>query len=312
MVQPMKLHEMWRHTYRQQRYLEHATSKELRQRQYDLMDNMCDFTAEGKLSFRDPREKGEWLEYFTHLLEEFALRGEEIAADRLFEANFDLRRYVNLKRASELWKGHELPIDSYFLKFSKLKYLRPLLNVGNLRILPASYYQDSSMNFAIQDSELKFTQELYGAKVHFPPNSDYSIPKEQWTEMPIIGNAKSTFEALSDYYISCFSSSYEYRLFDDFEANACLVIKDIVRFAKSLKTRMEEILPEWRFSYEYVNYQDPYHPIRKLNIFFSKHFRYAYQKEFRFVWEPSNKAESLRPIFLELGPLRDYCELLVL
>lgn len=130
--------------------------------------------------------------------------------------------------------------------------------------------------------------------------------------MPIIGNVKSTIQSRSDYYISCFSSSYEYRLYDDFEAEGCVVIKDIVRFTNSVKARMEEILPGWRFSFGAVNYQDPYHPIPKLNIFFCKHFRYAYQREFRFVWDPPIKHKSLKPIFLELGPLKDYCELLSL
>lgn len=312
MAQTMKRQEMWRHTYRQRRYLEHTTSKELRQRLGELMDKMYEFTADGKLAVKNPSEEGEWIEYFTHLLEEFALRGEEIAPDMLGDGHFDPRRYVSLKRAIVVWKGNELPLGSYLLKFSKLKYLRPFLNVGNLRILPASFYQDPSLNFSIRDSELKFTQELYGAKVHFPSNRDYSIPKEQWIEMPIIGNVKATVESPRDYYISCFSSSYEYRLYDDFEADACLVIKDIVRFAKSLKVRMEEFLPGWKFSCGGVNYQDPYHSVPKLNIFFCKHFRYANQREFRFVWEPPTKAESLKPVFLELGPLKDYCELLVL
>jgi hypothetical protein len=302
----------WLQNYRQRRYLEHASEKELRQRLDDLMDNMCDFTAAGKLSFNDPREEGEWVEYFTHLLEEYAIRGQDIAPDMIWEGHFDPRRYVSLEKASEVWKGHELPLGSYILKFSKLKYLRPLLNVGNIRIAPASFYQDPSLNFSIRDSELEFTQQLYGAKVHAPPNRDYSIPKEQWIEMPVIGNVRETVESQTDYYISCFSSSYEYRLYDDFEANACLLIKDIARFARSIKACMEEFLPRWRFSYGAVNYRDPYHPISNINIYLCKHFRYAYQREFRFFWEPPSKAESLKQMFLELGPLKDYCELLVL
>jgi hypothetical protein len=205
-----------------------------------------------------------------------------------------------------------LPAPYINLKVGRCLAIIGTEGVGNLRIAPASFYRDPSLNFSIRDSELEFTKELYDAKVHFPPKGDRSIPKDQWIEMPIIGNVKATVESLSDYYISCFPSSYEYRLYDDFEANGCIVIKDTMRFANSLKARMEEFLPGWGFSYGGVNYQDPYHSVPKLNIFFCKHFRYAYQKEFRFVWTPTTKTGSLKPIFLELGPLKDYCELLVL
>ena len=73
----------------------------------------------------------------------------------------------------------------------------------------------------------------------------------------------------SDYYIAGFSSSYEYRLYDDFEAEGCLVIRDIGRFVKALQVRVEEMLPGWKFSFGGVNYRDPYHPNPKLHIFFA-------------------------------------------
>lgn len=311
MVRTMNGSELWRHSYRQRRYLQHATSDELKQRFQDLMDNACDFTAEGKLAMKS-LEEGEWIEFFAHALEELELRGESVRPELVKGGHFDGRRYIHAKRAADLWKRLDLPSGTYLLKFGKLKYLRPFWSVGNLRVAPASYYRDPSLNFSIRDSELEFTQELYGAKVHHPPNGDYSVPRGEWIEMPIIGNVKSTVRSDSDYFISCFSSAYEYRLYDDFEAEGCLVVEDIARFTKSLKSRMEEVLPGWAFSFGGVDYRDPYHPTPKLNIFFCKHFRHAYQREFRFAWQPPTKRESLKPIYLELGPLKDYCELLVL
>ena len=153
---------------------------------------------------------------------------------------------------------------------------------------------------------------MFGAKVHYPPNGDHTLPRTQWLEMPIIGNVKSTLRADSDYYIACFSSSYEYRLYDDFDADGCLIIKDVPRFTTNLKSRVEEVLPGWKLRFNGVDYRDPYHPSPKINIFFCKHFRYAYQKEFRFVWDPPTDRQSLKPIHLELGPLTEYCELLCL
>ncbi len=311
MVKTMKRHEWWQHVYRQRRYLEHAKAEEIKQRLQDLMDNLSYFNEEGKIVMKNPLEEGEW-ELFTHVLEELKLRGEVVGPELIQGAHFGGRRYVSCKRAAQLWKGYGLPQGTYLLKFSKLKYLRPLLNAGSLRVAPASFYHDPSLNFSIRDKELEFTEELYGAKVHYPPDQDFSVPKDQWIEMPVIGNVKSVVRSDGDYYIACFSSQYEYRLYDDFEAEACLVIRDIGRFAKSLQVRVEEMLPGWKFSFGGVDYRDPYHPNPKVNIFFCKHFRYAYQKEFRFVWEPPPKQEVLKPIHLELGPLKDYCELLCL
>jgi hypothetical protein len=311
-AQTIKRQELWQHEYRQRRYLEHATSAELTQRLQDLMNNVCDLTAEGTLAMKNPLEDGISIIHFTHLLEELRLRGEGLTPEMMRGGHFDGRRYINARRAAELWNGRDLPSSTYLLKFGKLKHLQPLLNVGNFRIAPASYYHDPSLNFAIRDSELEFTQEFYGAKVHHPPNGDFSIPREQWIEMPVIGNVKGRVSTESDYYIACFSSSYEYRLYDDFEAEGCLLVKDMGRFADSLRIRMEEILAGWKFSLGAVDYRDPYHPSPSVNIFYCKHFRYAYQREFRFVWEPPTKRTSLKPIYLELGPLDEYCELLCL
>ena len=99
MAQTMTRHEMWRHAYRQRRYLEHANDKELRQRLSDVMDNMSDFDEDGKIAIKNPLIEGEWIERFTHLLEEFAIRGEAISPETLREGHFDLRRYVSLKKS---------------------------------------------------------------------------------------------------------------------------------------------------------------------------------------------------------------------
>jgi hypothetical protein len=312
MVQTMKRHEWWRHNYHQRRYLEHASAEELQQRAQDLLENVCDFTAEGQLGLKHKEQEIVWLELFTHFLEELGLRGQPMTPEMLRRGQFTLNKLHISKRAAEIWHGHDIPLGTYLVKFGKLKYLQPLLNAGSMRIAPASFYRDPSLNFSIRDSELEFTQEYYGASVRQPPNGDYTIPQDQWAEMPIFGTVKSTLRAHSDYYIACFSGSYEYRLFDDFEADGCLVIKDIMRFVDSVGHRMHERLPGWEFMLGDVDYRDPYYPKQDINIFFCKHIRHAYQKEFRFVWKPPATYQALKPIHLELGLLKEYCELVTL
>lgn len=208
----MKRHLWWRYEYRERRYLEHAGEEELKQRLHDLMDNMCNINAEGNLAMKNPLEEGKWVERFTHLLEEFELRGDSIRPALLQGNHFNARRYVNARRAAELWEQYHFPVGTYLLKFGMRKHLHPLLNVGSLRMCPASFYREPSLNAAIRDTELEFTHEIYGARVHHPPHGDHSLPRGQWLEMPIIGNVKSTLHSHNEYYIACFSSSYEYRL----------------------------------------------------------------------------------------------------
>lgn len=53
-----------------------------------------------------------------------------------------------------------------------------------------------------------------------------------------------------------------------------------------------------------VNYCDPFFCASwQLKVGFSKHFRYAYQKEWRFVWPMAAPTERNEAFFIELGPL---------
>jgi hypothetical protein len=44
----------------------------------------------------------------------------------------------------------------------------------------------------------------------------------------------------------------------------------------------------------------------------TKHFRYYYQREFRIVWLPPEptQAMSLTPVFLDIGNLSDFCDVI--
>jgi hypothetical protein len=75
----------------------------------------------------------------------------------------------------------------------------------------------------------------------------------------------------------------------------------------------EKALPGWQFAFNRVTYRDPFHPIKNDDVLYSKDFKYAYQCEMRITWEhdPSLKI-PLEPVFLDLGPLTEYCVFLAL
>jgi hypothetical protein len=86
-----------------------------------------------------------------------------------------------------------------------------------------------------------------------------------------------------------------------------------MRFIAAAKASGESVLPGWQFYFDNVTYRDPFRPTKNDDVLYSKHFRFSYQSEFRLTWEsPGPVLLPLNPIFLELGPLTDYCDLLTL
>jgi hypothetical protein len=299
----------WREEYRKKRYLEHAPEQRLQQRLFDLLDNICAFDERGFLIERPNIEPLKRV--FTHVLEEASLRNLPLKIEWERGQHFNGKAYRNIKRAADLWNCWRLPRGSYLLKYGMEEHLRPMIDRGTFRVSPATSYDDPSLNPAIRDEEMEFVEEIYEATLSFPEGGDYSIPVQHWTKVPIT-KGQAILQAKGNYYIACFADAFEHRLFDDFGYNACLVIRDPARFIDQIKRCAATVLPEWTFTANRVIYRDPYHPLRNDRICFSKHFRYAYQQEFRLVWNPRTRIEKLEYVSLNLGSLSDYCNLLIL
>jgi len=61
----------------------------------------------------------------------------------------------------------------------------------------------------------------------------------------------------SGFLMLCVAGGYQLRLFDDFDANACLVITDSIRFLSRLKEAVGEAQPGWHSGNALVQYVDP-------------------------------------------------------
>jgi hypothetical protein len=106
---------------------------------------------------------------------------------------------------------------------------------------------------------------------------------------------------------------YEYRLFEDLGYEACVIIRDPMRFLETVKVSGESVLPGWQFYFDNANYRDPFRPTRNDDVLYSKHFKFSYQSGFRLTCEgPELVPLPLAPVFLELSPLTNYCDLLVI
>lgn len=297
-------YQAWAGDYRAKRYLEHATEQELRRRLDDIFVNMIVFTDDGRAVVRKPLEANLHFRLFAHFFEEMKLRNQWPYSFPLNHIHFDDEQYPKVRRAGQLWRERGLKHGSCMLKFGKFQYLEPLLNRGEMRLCPASFYREPSLAAAINDDELQFTQQLHGATVKIQD------PDGTWRTAETVGPLRLTHTATSDYYLSCYAVLFENRLFDDFQADACLIIKDVDRFCNLLRDAVDRMRPKWTCIIGGVQYRDPYFPTRAPDVYFTKHFRYAYQREFRMIWGPPEPVERLEPLHVEMGDLSSICELI--
>ncbi len=305
----MTVSDKWRQDYRQDRYLEQVSPDEIEQRVRDIFTNVLVLSEDGKLSL-PAMEKGTgyWMQLFTHVLEEFALRKQWVRPGFLKDNPMPIPTWPEMPRAAQAVSGRVFEPGKFLFKFGKQEHLRSTLENGTIRLAPASSYSDPSLNYAIRDDELHFTVQM--------PAKDTWIQKvDEKTLNPVagkikaLGNISFTQTVPSDYYVYCLSGLFTFRAFDDFQADACLVIKQPKQFIEQVLFAGFAKLPNWFARVGAVDYLDPLRTSREdVRAFFAKHFRYSYQNELRIVWVPENRQQNLQPVFIETGPLHEIAE----
>lgn len=186
-------------------------------------------------------------------------------------------------------------------RYGEAKYMRPLVQEGAVRILPASEYQWAE-GYARGDNEVE--------KCSFAPGQYTRILTQDGNKIPIIGDLKRA-TSFPDYYVLCTACDWDDALFDDFRADACVVITQPETFANRLAQVAEAQLPGWLFYHGAVEYFDPFETRLRQGITPSLHkdFRFAYQREYRFSWTPLRGELEKGCIELALGSLEGIAEL---
>jgi hypothetical protein len=287
--------------------MEFLSPEELEGRTCDIFANITLLSAKGQISLHDFSAGGEyWMRVWTDVLEEFVLRYGPYPNGF---ANGFLKRTLMVKPTHPETPPAKKAIDSIggirpgrLYKFGKRQHLEPMLKKGYIRIAPASLYSDPSLNPAIKDEELSFSIKVR--------SKDVKDEDMHGNEIPAFGNVEISFESKSNYYVSCFAANYTYREFDDFEANSCIVIHEPRKFTKRLLSKVRLIKPKFRAFASHVNYIDPLnHFSGGINVFLAKHFRYAYQNEYRLIWIPEIPEKDLEPFFIEIGDMSRFAEI---
>ena len=303
--------ELWRLQYRQRRYLKQANEDALSQRLKDVIGNLTTLSSDGRIGVLPIGPDGvQWMTLFTHLHEEYLLRGQQLPPRA--GLHIPTPTAPGQPPPSAALNGILLPRPGQALvKLGKRAYMQDLFERGRIRIVPASSYSDPSLNHAIRDDELKLDRMMPGSETTITFwDEETSMPQH----VKPIGDVTSTVSLATDYYVYCMTHNFSYRLFDDFEADACVIIGDPKAFHSCLQEKTRAKLPGWLDWCGPVHYIDPYlHHGRNVNLILSKHFRHWYQQEYRFAWIPAKGGRTdLEPIEVELGSLKEISELVFL
>ena len=186
-------------------------------------------------------------------------------------------------------------------RYGEAKYMRPLVQEGAVRILPASEYRWAEGR-ARGDNEVD--------KCSFVPGQYTQILTQDGNKIPILGDLKRT-ASFPDYYVLCAACDWDDALFNDFRADSCVVITQPETFADRLAQAAEAQLPGWLFYHGPVEYFDPFETRMRQDLTppLHKDFRFAYQREYRFSWTPLRGELSKGFIELALGSLEGIAEL---
>ena len=247
---------------------------------------------------------------FTHMLEECVLRGQGMppATDLRIPTPTSPAQPAVVVALKEVYLPHP---GQALIKLGQREHMKAFFERGQLQISPASTYKDPSLNYALQDDELKFDRVR--------PRSEVTIrylDKEagETRDIDLTADVTNTVSLATDYYVYCMTHTLSYRLFEDFEADACVIIRDPKAFCSRLQEVVHAHLLGWLGWNRPVQYIDPYlHNERHIDLIFSKHFRHWYQQEYRFAWIPEKGGRTdLEPFDVELGSLKQISEIVCL
>lgn len=197
------------------------------------------------------------------------------------------------------------------MRISKVDWLLDTLNEGVLRFAPAVTYIDSTLDEARQDDEMR--------KSYRRPGQQLKITTEDGSALSAIGDveffsnrpASEGGQIGAPYWMCSFSSDLDTRLFEDFKSSdgedGCIVIFEPLEFVKRAMPALNAAAPFSTKSLFPTVYFDPYNPgLQGLCPLKSKDFKYAYQREMRFVLDPEGGVlGDGGPVFVSIGSIAD-------
>lgn len=310
----LALHEMWRHSYLSRPYLVGAPDGRVGERFKNIFMNASELAPNGKLSPVTLDENDEFMQAFTHLLEEYVVRTNGMAPMEIIQsARLPLLKYFEhgIPIGVTLFEGYTPPNRPYLVKYGKREFLEPMFHEGKLRLANAGYYNNSGFLSSIRDDETSrtFFIPTYRERLAGETHMFFQGNRIEFADDDIV--LPLTFD---DYYLFSLCDQIHYRMPTDFEADSAIVIHSPEIFKQKLISKFLSQFNDWIPMEGKVIYYDPYRDYKKFTIpEMAKHFAYAYQKEFRIAFRPKKRVSTtLEPIFLSIGSMMHYAEFITL
>jgi hypothetical protein len=305
----------WREAYRKRPYARALSRAELGKRIRDIFLNMLSITKNGQLGFLPPKRGDEvWIEKFTHMLEEMEMRYGPYpnGMDRDILHSEPLPDFASElgRKAAERLSERGLRRNEVLIKYGQRKYMEELHRSGRLRIQAASFFSSATHNAAIRDDELSFEMSIVLSRdeVVGVVQNPSDVPQDAADQ-----RANLSLRSPTDYWLYCLTKSINPRLFLDFSADSCVIIRNPPLFRQRLQNSAQKIFQNVDAKEGPANYIDPLFPEESIPFIpLVKHFGYTYQAEYRFIWLPRTPIAKLEHVDIEIGSLTDIAELIFL
>ena len=253
---------------------------------------------------------------FTHVLEELNLRAVPYNDDAIIRSMYPPKpKSPKVVRALNTLSARNWPPD-ILVKFGKREYMADLLLAGRGRVSLATSYDDPSLGHARSDNESRlFAYPDPADAHHFFVTDQHDRTAAGDLDVAYLGSAQIHVRATTDFYVYCLAGTADASLFDDFDADTCIVITKPSEFKARIQTAVSARLPNWKFIAGPVIYFDPFFcHAHQIVPHFWKHFRFSYQKEHRLVWLPPKPdcsgETTTKHVQFDVGPLTDCARLI--
>lgn len=323
----------WEKEYLEHSYMHLLPTEYLTERFIDLLSNTLMTSAEGKVGIQSAPVSLMWYRFLQHVLAEAATRGlpypkflnKKFVPNWSKDGFFTSVKNKHSRRAFETvsaWAEETGVRQFSVIKYGKREHMERFLYTGEVLIRPSTTYDDEKLNRAQRDDENSFS--IFGSRT----SNGMVVPV---SDLPNgLGDTYSmttfVFTSDRDYMLYCMGGTLSATLFSQFGQayDACVLVRDMKQFVSRMTIGTKDYFPHGDFVHRHcrTTYVDPLgaiplipkpnEKVGALPIPFIKHFRYAYQKEYRFVWVPTTPRRNLKEVCVSIGTLEDIAEIITL
>ncbi|TGN68286.1 hypothetical protein E4L95_02010 [Paracoccus liaowanqingii] len=305
--------EDWYNDYCLSPYLTFASTDYLSKRFIDHFHNNMRLDSLGRicprLEFAD--DHGIFGPLFAHLWLEYQSRGG-IPQKTISDATYEVGKYFlnGEPTGTSLFKRHPETLQNVIVKFGKRDHLEQMITHGEVRLTPSSFYSRGSLLKAMRDMES--AREFHIPAFENVLRGESSIKFRGLTGQIQDGFVKLVMEC-PNYVLWCACRDIDRRLPDDFNADAALIVRHPDQFAERFIKAVETVWQSGKTWFGPVTYYDPCsraHLQTRPELI--KHFSFAYQREWRICFFPSENDIPEEPFSIEIGDLRVIAQLVKL